>query len=265
MTGPDRIVPLYSSSHGNSTLIKSNGTYILVDCGVSCKMASQGLVQSGVYPDDVAAVFLTHRHTDHINGVKIFSKKYHTPIYGTRETLAPLDELFSPVNEIQENDIIQIENGPEVRVFPTPHDVPGSVCYKIINPETGRSISVMTDLGRVTDGMKGFAKNSDVILLEANYDPYLLENNPKYPYPLKRRISGGHGHISNSESAEAAEFFIRNGTRKFILGHLSPENNTEDIAIETFVNVLADKGLVRDVDYELKVARRFEPTEGFVL
>ena len=179
MTGPDRIVPLYSSSHGNSTLIKSNGAYILVDCGVSCKKVSQALVQSGVYPDDIAAVFLTHRHTDHINGVKIFSKKYHTPIYGTKETLAPLDELFSPVTEIQENDIIKIENGPEVRAFPTPHDVPGSVCYRVINPVTGSSVSVMTDLGRVNDGMKGFARNSDVILLEANYDPYLLENNAK--------------------------------------------------------------------------------------
>lgn len=265
MTGPDRIVPLYSSSHGNSTLIKSNGAYILVDCGVSCKKVSQALVQSGVYPDDIAAVFLTHRHTDHINGVKIFSKKYHTPIYGTRETLAPLDELFSPVTEIQENDIIKIENGPEVRAFPTPHDVAGSVCYRVINPETGISISVMTDLGRVTDGMKGFARNSDVILLEANYDPYLLENNPHYPYPLKKRISGGHGHISNSESAAAAEFFIQNGTKRFILGHLSPENNTEEIAADTFVNLLADKGLVRDVDYEVRVAKRFEPTEGYVL
>ena len=265
MTGPDRIVPLFSSSRGNSTLIKSNGAYILVDCGVSCKMVSQALVQSGVYPDDIAAVFLTHRHTDHINGVKIFSKKYHTPIYGTRETLAPLDELYSPVTEIQENDIIKIENGPEVRAFPTPHDVAGSVCYRIINPENGNSISVMTDLGRVTDGMKGFARKSDVILLEANYDPYLLENNVHYPYPLKRRISGGHGHISNAESAAAAEFFIQNGTKRFILGHLSPENNTEEIASETFTNLLADKGLVRDVDYEFRVAKRFEPTEGYVL
>ena len=265
MTGPDRIVPLYSSSHGNSTLIKSNGAYILVDCGVSCKKVSQALVQSGVYADDIAAIFLTHRHTDHINGVKIFSKKYHTPIYGTKETLAPLDELFSPVTEIQENDIVRIENGPEVRAFPTPHDVPGSVCYRVINPVTGSSVSVMTDLGRVNDGMKGFARNSDVILLEANYDPYLLENNPHYPYPLKKRISGGHGHISNSESAAAAEFFIQNGTKRFILGHLSPENNTEEIAADTFVNLLADKGLVRDVDYELRVAKRFEPTEGYVL
>ncbi len=265
MTGPDRIVPLYSSSRGNSTLIKSNGSYILVDCGVSCKMVSQALVQSGVYPDDISAVFLTHRHTDHINGVKIFSKKYHTPIYATSATLAPLDELYSTVTAIDENDIVKLENGTEVRVFPTPHDVPGSVCYKIINPETGTSFAVMTDLGRVTDGMKGFAKNSDAILLEANYDPYLLEHNANYPYPLKKRISGGHGHISNSESAEAAEFFIRNGTRKFILGHLSPENNTEEIASETFVSVLADKGLVRNVDYELKIAKRFEPTEGYVL
>ena len=196
--------------------------------------------------------------------LKIFSKKYHTPIYGTSATLAPLDELYSPVTVIAENDIIRLENGPEVRAFPTPHDVPGSVCYKVINPETGRSISVMTDLGRINDGMKGFARNSDVILLESNYDPYMLENGP-YPYPLKRRISGGHGHISNIECAEAAEFFIANGTERFILGHLSPHNNTEETAAETFVSYLADRGFVRDKDYELRIAKKTEPTEGYVL
>jgi phosphoribosyl 1,2-cyclic phosphodiesterase len=93
MTGPDRIVPLFSSSSGNATLIKSHGTYILVDCGMSCKMMTKALVDSGVYPDDVSAVFLTHRHSDHIAGVPVFSRKYHTPIYGTQATLAVLDGL----------------------------------------------------------------------------------------------------------------------------------------------------------------------------
>ena len=90
MTGPDRIVPLYSSSSGNATLIKSRGTYILVDCGMSCKMMTKALVESGVYPDDVSAIFLTHRHTDHIGGVAVFSRKYHTPIYGTPATYLDL-------------------------------------------------------------------------------------------------------------------------------------------------------------------------------
>ena len=264
MTGPDRIVPLYSSSSGNATLIKCRGTYILVDCGMSCKMMTKALVDSGVYPDDVGAIFLTHRHTDHIGGVPVFSRKYHTPIYGTRATLAVLDGLASPVTEIEENDIIQIEGGPEVRAFPTPHDVNGSVCYRIFNHETGTSISVMTDLGRVTDGMKGFARSSDVILLESNYDPYMLENGP-YPWPLKKRISGGHGHISNPESADAAEFFINNGTKRFILGHLSPHNNTPSLALETFVNSLGDRGFVQGIDYEVKIAKKDEPTEGYVL
>ncbi|MBR4557120.1 MAG: MBL fold metallo-hydrolase, partial [Clostridiales bacterium] len=139
MTGPDRIVPLYSSSSGNATLIKCRGTYILVDCGMSCKMMTKALVDSGVYPDDVAAIFLTHRHTDHVNGVPVFSRKYHTPIYGTKATLAVLDGLASEVTEIEENDIVTLENGPEVRAFPTPHDVNGSVCYRIFNQDTGNS------------------------------------------------------------------------------------------------------------------------------
>lgn len=264
MTGPDRIVPLYSSSSGNATLIKCRGAYILVDCGMSCKMMTKALVDSGVYPDDVSAIFLTHRHTDHINGVPVFSRKYHTPIYGTRATLAVLDGLASEVTEIEENGIVTLENGPEVRAFPTPHDVNGSVCYRIFNQDTGNSIAVMTDLGRMNDGMKGFAKACDVILLESNYDPYMLENGP-YPRPLKKRISGGHGHISNPESAESAEFFIKNGTKKFILGHLSPHNNTPVLARKTFITILADRGFVEGIDYEVKIAKKDEPTEGYVL
>lgn len=264
MTGPDRIIPLFSSSSGNATLIKCRGSYILIDCGISCKRMTKALVDSGVYPDDISAIFLTHRHGDHISGVPVFSRKYHTPIYATRATLAVLDGLASPVTEIEENDIVQIEDGPEVRAFPTPHDVNGSVCYRIINNDTKISMAVMTDLGRVNDGMKGFAKASDVILLESNYDPYMLEHG-EYPKELQRRISGGRGHISNPESAEAAEFFIKNGTKKFILGHLSPHNNTPAVALETFTSSLSDRGFVAGVDYEVKVAKKDEPTEGYVL
>ena len=264
MTGPDRIVPLFSSSSGNATLIKCRGSYILIDCGVSCKRLSQALVSSGVYPDDISAVFLTHRHSDHISGVPVFSRKYHTPVYGTKETLAVLDGLNSPVTEIAENDIICLDGGPEIRAFPTPHDVRGSVCYKVINPETGTSIAVMTDLGRVNDGMRGFARSCDVILLESNYDPYMLEHG-EYPKELQRRISGGHGHISNPESAENAEFFINNGTKKFILGHLSPHNNTPAVALETFTTVLSDRGFVEGIDYEVIVAKKDEPVEGYTL
>ena len=82
---------------------------------------------------------------------------------------------------------------------------------------------------------------------------------------MKKRISGGHGHISNSESAETAEYFINNGTKKFILGHISPHNNTPALARETFVNSLSDRGLVEGIDYEVKIAKKEGPSEGYVL
>ena len=122
----------------------------------------------------------------------------------------------------------------------------------------------ITDAGKMTEEALEYCKSAPSVTIEANYDPEMLANGP-YPPDLQKRIRGGHGHISNNECAEAAEFFIANGTKRFILGHLSPHNNTEEIAAETFVSFLADKGLVRDMDYELRIAKKSEPTEGYVL
>ncbi|MCH4154665.1 MAG: MBL fold metallo-hydrolase [Saccharofermentans sp.] len=260
------LIPLYSSSKGNSTLLSINDTYILVDCGMSCKKINEALTSVDVCADDIAAVFLTHCHSDHISGMEVFAKKYHTDVYATEGTLRALPNLgdFTRVNVISENDIVNIGTDIEVRSFPTPHDATGSVCYKIMNKRNGMSASVMTDLGCFSDGMKGFAGGSDIVLLESNYDCKMLRNGP-YPYSLQQRISAGHGHISNEECARSADSLIRLGSRRFVLGHLSPNNNTEELAITSFVDYLGSRGYVRNRDYEVQVASKIHPSEGYSL
>ena len=258
------IKPLYSSSEGNCTLITVNDTHLLIDLGKSCRLITNALVDSGVYPDDVAAIFVTHGHTDHISGLQVFSKKYHTPVFCTLTSAYKIGEIAAEVSVIEENDILTLKCGAEVRALPTPHDINGSVCYRINNLKTKASVAVMTDLGRFTPSMEGFVKGVDAVLLESNYDPDMLKNGP-YPPSLKQRISGGEGHLGNVGCAAAAKKLIENGTHKFILGHISPHNNTEEIALEYFVDALASWGFSQGTDYEVQTASRLGPVKGYEL
>ena len=262
MTTDSELIPLFSSSRGNSTLIKSGGLNILIDCGKSCKQITEALLSCGIYPDDIHAIFLTHGHHDHISGVPVWSRKYHTPIYATSGTLREFKaDIPAEINVIEENDIIDM-GGCEVRAFPTAHDIDGSVCYAVINKSTGVKLAVMTDLGKFSGGLAGFATGAHAILLESNYDVNMLKYGP-YSVSLQRRIRGGHGHISNDEAAQAAEFLITAGTRKFYLGHLSPQNNTPDVARKTFTDYLATRGFAETRDYEVRIAAKDGPTEGY--
>ena len=266
MRGDIRIVPLYSSSEGNSTLVSVNGHHILIDIGKNCKQCGLALQKAGVYPDDIEAVFLTHSHSDHISGVSVFMKKYSTPVYATAPTLRKIDtQLTGLLHPIEEKSVTVFEDmGIRVESYPTYHDATGSVIYRIHNTKTDMSVCVMTDIGKLTVGLTEFCAGCDGGLFESNYDPEMLEYGP-YDYYLKKRIKGSGGHISNGECAELVEFLLSGGTSRFILGHISPINNTPDIARKTVTDYLASKGYEAGVDYELQTAPRSEPGKGFEL
>ncbi|SCW54346.1 Phosphoribosyl 1,2-cyclic phosphodiesterase [Ruminococcaceae bacterium YRB3002] len=263
MRGDIRVVPLYSSSEGNSTLVTVNGHHILIDCGKNCKQCGLALQKAGVYPDDIEAVFLTHAHSDHISGIAVFMKKYLTPVYGTKHTLFKIGTDYTDLlHEIDEKSVTVFDEfGFRVLSYPTHHDVTGSVIYRIENTKSGASVCVMTDLGYVTEGMLEFCGGCDGGLFESNYDPHMLETGP-YDYYLKKRIKGNGGHISNEECAQLLEYLLAGGTTKFILGHISPINNTPSIARGTVTGYLESKGYVDGVDYELQTAPKSEPGRG---
>ncbi|MBP5260549.1 MAG: MBL fold metallo-hydrolase [Clostridiales bacterium] len=266
MKGDIKLVPLYSSSEGNSTLVTVNGHHILIDCGKNNKQCCIALQKAGVYPDDIEAIFLTHHHSDHISGVRVFMKQHATPVYGTSPTLSRIDtDLINLLHVIEEKSVTLFQEfGIRVTSYPTHHDAAGSVIYRITNTDTGKSVCVMTDLGYVTEGMLDFCGGCDGGLFESNYDPEMLEYGP-YDYSLKRRIRGNGGHISNEECAELIEFLLSGGTTKFILGHISPINNTPDIAKHTVVSYLNGKGYSEGTDYEIQTASREGPVKGIVV
>ena len=262
-----QMVPLFSGSSGNAVFIQFGETRFLVDAGVSCKRISNALYSIGQDPRKLSAVFITHDHGDHIQGLDVFIRKYGVPVYATSNTWrgirssekkphdSYLDHTFLP------DDSFFCENV-EVLPFSTPHDTAGSVGYRFRGESF--SMSVVTDLGSVTDGIIEGIKGSDAILIEANYNREMLWNGP-YPWPLKKRVDSPSGHLCNTDCAKAMERLIKEGTRHFILAHLSAENNSPSIVRTEIEDFLGGSALYSDDHYFLSIANRAEPTDPVVL
>lgn len=261
-----RFCPLFSGSSGNSIYIGNSDGGILVDIGKSAKQTEAALFNIGVDPDSIDAVFVTHEHSDHISGVRVFASKHHTKVFGTSGTLAALEENGT-CNGKFPFEVIP-ECGAEagsllVTPFKTSHDSRESCGYKI-DCSDSRKIAVATDLGEMTDTVMNAILGCDLVLLESNHDVMMLQNGP-YPYPLKQRILGKRGHLSNESCAETAVKLIESGTTRLFLGHLSRENNMPELAFQTTYAALCECGAKEDTDYILKVAKPMCEERAFIL
>ena len=257
MTAELMVCPLKSSSKGNATVIFSANTKILVDCGISGKVLEECLENVGILGEELNAIVVTHEHTDHTKGVGIISRKHGIPVYATCGTW---QGMKTAVGKIAEENVKVFATGDsfyinDIRVtsFPIPHDAAEPVGYTFCTGDA--KVAVATDMGIITDSVFEAVKGSNTVLLEANYDPYMLDIG-SYPYELKRRIRGELGHLCNDDSAELAKRLSQTGTKKIILGHLSEENNYPQTAFETV------RAAVKEFDVSLSVAC-FENIKAF--
>ncbi|MBR1592862.1 MAG: MBL fold metallo-hydrolase [Ruminococcus sp.] len=248
-----RMYPLFSSSKGNSTFVGTERGGILIDCGVSFKKFSEALEINNIPLDAIKAVFITHEHADHVNGLKMLTKKTGIPVYGQKKTLQNLcaqDKIAScsPVIEITHRPIICADH--ELSCFNTPHDTVQSCGYKISTYD-GKLCAVCTDLGHVSTEVHNALTGCNAVLIESNYDENMLRTG-NYPFYLKERILSGTGHLSNDDCAAEVRKLVESGTTHIILGHLSPDNNRPDIARSAVKNKL--KGFTVGRDYLIGVA-----------
>ena len=255
---------LFSGSSGNSIYIGNNSAGILVDIGVSAKRCEYQLNRIGVSPDSLKAIFVTHEHRDHVAGVRVFASKFNIPVFAAPETLEEmrkLDMINSKVNAYEIEGTTDI-NGINIEPFKNSHDAACCLGYKVIMPD-GRKISVCTDTGYVTDEAKAALSGTDMIFLESNHEISMLENGA-YPYYLKRRILSAKGHLSNFAAGEFAKELLQSGTTRFVLAHLSKENNMPEIARQTTISALSELGAKENSDYRLYVSKP-ENDEGLIV
>ncbi|MBR5451459.1 MAG: MBL fold metallo-hydrolase [Clostridia bacterium] len=248
-----KVCPLFSSSKGNSTYIGAQGGGILVDVGVSAKKLVSALNEKGVDIDSIKGVFITHSHTDHISGLQTLTKHHNIPIFASEKTFAELIRC----NRLPAGATINIENcttaaDMEISRFFTSHDSPGSCGYTVTLPN-GEKVAVCTDLGYVSDEVRNAITGCKTVVLESNHDISMLNSGP-YPIELKMRISSKLGHLSNTACASELSALLKSGTTRFILAHLSEENNRPEIAKTAAVGALISNGFIENEDYLLTVA-----------
>ena len=251
-----RICPLFSGSTGNSTYIGTKSGGILIDAGASCKGINKALQNVNADLSEIKAIAVTHCHDDHIKGLRVTLKQTGAKLIATKETA---ECLISKGCILPETEICIIDASPIIiddlllSSFKTSHDSLGSCGYSVGLPD-GKRFSVCTDTGVVTDEIRDAITGSDVVLIESNHDIDMLKKGP-YPPLLKVRIMSDKGHISNSICAGEVLRLFKSGTSRFILGHLSLNNNTQSLALSTSESVLMDIGAKNGRDYILSIAK----------
>lgn len=261
-----KLVSLFSGSSGNSIFVSSGNTKILVDAGLSGKRIEAAIREAGEDPALLSGIFITHEHSDHTTGAGILARRFKIPVFATEGTW---NEIRKPIGKLlpEQCRVIRAEErftlGEfEICAFPIPHDAAEPVGYSFHLGQ--RKVTIATDIGHMNENLLNHLHHSDMLLLESNHDIDMLKAG-RYPWPLKQRILSEHGHLCNDMAGKTIAWLAENGTRIFLLGHLSEENNFPELAWQTTINALSDRNLHVGEDLTVEVANRDRTSRAFVL
>ena len=230
---------LYSGSSGNSLFVESQNTKILVDTGVSSKKIEQALIDINVDPSTLDGILITHEHSDHVQGLGTFSRKFNLPVFVNKETLDAMPKQKDKIDEkniktFKVDDKFSIGDL-DIKPFSIPHDAANPCGFNIF--KDNKKISIATDIGHMNNYILKNLEESLFIMLEANYDPEVLKCS-SYPFKLKSRIAGPTGHLPNEMAGKTISYLLKSGLKNAMLGHLSKESNFPELAYKTVVDEL---------------------------
>lgn len=264
-----RLCSIASGSSGNCIYVGDENTHLLVDTGISKKRIELGLTELDVKGEELEGILVTHEHIDHIQGLGVFSRKYEIPIYATKGTIEGIRNTKSlgkmPEGLLHEVEVDQTFQLGSLNICPfaISHDANEPSGYRIENEE--KSVAVATDLGKYDEYIVDHLRDLNAVVLEANHDIHMLEVGP-YPYPLKRRVLGDKGHLSNELSGRLLCDILHDNLQYVMLGHLSKENNYEELAYETVkLEISMGDNPYKGDDIPMMVAKRDSVSEIITL
>lgn len=261
-----KITVLASGSKGNATFIEFGQDHYLIDCGITYRQVKLRLEKQGKSLSSLKGIFITHEHSDHVNGLRVLLNNHKVPIYLSEGTfkgfnkryMGPMDDW--DVRLLREEEIVEFEQF-SLLPFNTYHDAMEPMGFKFI--EDKLSFVYMTDTGYFPLRKYDLIRNADAYMVESNYESELLLESAR-PWSLKRRILDDQGHLSNEDSANMILDVIGDKTKIIILAHLSDECNESVVAIETYEFCFKDKNHALD-QYKLYIAKQHEALEEITL
>jgi len=247
---------LASGSNGNCYYIGNEREAILIDVGISCKLLLKRFEESGLDVSKVKAIFITHEHADHNRGTRVFSNRYHIPVYFTPGTYYGSSHSSRPsmYRFLQIGQSFQLGDF-TIHTFSKKHDSADPCSFRI--EIGGTSVGVMTDIGAPCPNVIDHLKSSNILFLESNYDEKMLWDG-NYSWPLKKRIASDHGHLSNIQAFNLIYEHAEDNLKTIILSHLSGENNTPDLAYEVFMPLKDKYSILRTSRHQASEVLRID-------
>lgn len=250
------VCALASGSSGNCYFIGRKENGVLIDAGISCKQIEQRMNLIGKDPSKIKAIFITHEHSDHKKGADVFARKYNVPVFATKKLvqtnfLCNKEHLIQTINPNETNVI----SGIEIRSFLKSHKAVEPLGFTLKESSGKEKVSIITDLGYVCENVAKEVSEANVLFLESNHDPVMLENGP-YPYFLKKWVGGDSGHLSNSQSATGVIENANKKLKELILSHLSEHNNTQELALRTHYDLIKNR---KDLKTKISLSTKNSP------
>lgn len=235
MTPQIHLHVLASGSKGNASLVEGPGGLVLIDCGISRRSLDGRMRELGLDPDALAAVLVTHEHSDHVSGISVLCNRYEGPLFATAGTVGARAYLSRlPFTLIARDEAFELA-GMRVQAFATSHDVSDPVGFSFRTDDD--HLGFCTDTGVLTDAARAALAGSRILALESNHDVRMLAEGP-YPGYLKARVGGERGHLSNDQAAEALRELVTSDTETVVAMHLSQKNNRPSLAVRALASAV---------------------------
>jgi phosphoribosyl 1,2-cyclic phosphodiesterase len=253
---------LSSGSSGNCYYLGNEFHGILIDAGISATAIRKFLKGMDISMQTIMGVLITHNHSDHIKGLEVLTRKNALPAFTTTKVW---ESILTPHSKISRDCIREIPlqqpfhlAGFDIEAFPVFHDAPETIGFHIRAED--KKITIVTDLGHICNTAAPYIKVANLIVLESNYDEQMLMDG-RYPAFLKERIRSDHGHLGNHQTAEFLAANISDSLNYICLAHLSKNNNTPELALQTLQRTFSEKGIIFGKEQEIIVLNRYTPTK----